>query len=240
MKGDQLYRGERPTFNLARLKAGGEKFEVVVHPDAAMDYKAGKPIDLKDVILSEKIFADAHKGQLASEHIMKSVFKTDDTNEMLKQIIQKGEIQLTEEYRERIREQKRKWIVQTIHRNAIDPRTSLPHPPQRIENALIEAKVHIDEHKRAEDQIQDVLKAIRTVLPIRFETREIEIKIPSQHAAKAYSILKSHSTILNDEWQNDGSLISRIEIPAGMQQDLFDQLNKLTRGNCETKIVKTK
>ena len=32
-----------------------------------------------------------------------------------------------------------------IHRNAVDPKTGLPHPPQRIESAMEEAKIHVDE-----------------------------------------------------------------------------------------------
>ncbi len=240
MKSDQLYRGDRPKFNLARLKSGGEEFEVVVNPDLAMEFKAGKNISLAEVIHSDHIFSDAHKGLLASEHTLKNVFKTDNKNEIITAIIKKGEIQLTEEYREKQREQKLRWIVNTIHRNGIDPRTNLPHPPQRIENAIKEAKVHVDDHKRAEDQLQDILKGIRTILPIRFEIREIEAKIPAQFASKAHLIIKKYGTIIDDNWLNDGSLLSRIEIPAGLQQEFFDELNKLTHGNSETKITKTK
>ncbi|MBI2134026.1 ribosome assembly factor SBDS [Candidatus Woesearchaeota archaeon] len=240
MKGDQMYGGERPSFNIARLKTAGEKFEVAINPDAAMDLKAGKPMSMKDVILSDKIFSDAHKGLLASEHTLKNVFKTDNHDEMIAAIISKGEIQLTAEYRDKKREQKLNWIINTIHKNGIDPRTNLPHPPQRIANAIEEAKLHIDDHKRAEDQLNDIIKGIRPILPIRFEIREIEVKIPAQHASKSYSILKNHGTILEDSWQNDGSLSARIEVPAGLQQELFDQLNKLTHGSCETKIIKSK
>ncbi len=235
-----MYKGERPSFNLARLKSGGEKFEIVINPDIAMEFRAGKNIALSDIIHSDKIFSDAHKGLLASEHTLKNVFKTDDKNEMIIAIIKKGEIQLTEEFREKQREQKLRWIINTIHRNAIDPRTNLPHPPQRIENAIAEAKVHINDSKRAEDQLQDILKGIRTVLPIRFEVREIQVKIPAQYASKSHPILKKYGTIIEDAWQNDGGLVSRIEVPAGLQQEFFDELNKLTHGNSETKITKTK
>ncbi|MBI2141905.1 hypothetical protein HYU15_00255 [Candidatus Woesearchaeota archaeon] len=141
-KGDQFYKSERPSFNVTRLKLGGEKFEVVVHPDAAMDFRAGRISELRDVIVSDKIFADAHKGLLASEHIMKSVFKTANRDEIVKAILTKGEVQLTSEYRDNLREQKRKWLVQLIHKNGVDPRTGLPHPPQRIENERRRPRQH--------------------------------------------------------------------------------------------------
>ena len=46
--------------------------------------------------------------------------------------------------------------------------------------------------------------------------------------------------MLRDEWQNDGSLKAILEIPAGLQTELFDKLNSLTHGEIESKIIKIK
>ena len=226
--------------NLARLKHGGEKFEVVIHPDKAMDYKHGKNVDLKEVLYYEKVFSDAHKGLQASENLMKNVFNTDDKSEIIKMIIMKGEIQLSAAYREDQRQKKWKYIIEVIHRNGVDPKTGLPHPAVRIENAMVEAKVSLDDHKRAEDQVQDVLKKIRTVLPIRTETHELEIKVPAHFAGKAQIIIRGFGTLLHEAWQNDGSFSCSMDVPAGLKQDLMDQLNKLTHGNIEIRVTKTK
>ncbi len=226
--------------NLARLKHGGEVFELVVDADKAVDYRNGADVDIREVLKAEKIFTDASKGMVISDASMKRAFDTTDVLEVAKTILKKGEIQLTAEYRAKLREEKKRRIIEIIHRNGIDPRTNLPHPPQRIENAMLEAKVSVDEHKRAEDQVQDILKKIRTVLPVKFEVREIAVRIPAEYAAKSYSILKNFGTMLKDEWQNDGSLIAVIEMPAGLQQGFFDALNSITHGNAETKIVRTK
>ncbi|MCP3685884.1 MAG: ribosome assembly factor SBDS [bacterium] len=239
MKGEQLLGKEKASFNLARLKKGEQKFEIAVDADKAVEYKNGKDVDIKDVLTSEKIFSDAHKGLPAPENIMESVFKTSDVLQIADEILKKGEIQLTAEYRAAQREEKRKKIVETIHRNAIDPGTNLPHPPQRIENALQEAKVKIDENKSAEDQIQDVLKQIRPILPIRFEIREIAVKLPAEYAAKSYSIVRSFGTVIKEDWQNDGSLVSVVKVPAGLQEEFFDKLNNMTHGNVETKVLKS-
>ncbi|MBI2142795.1 ribosome assembly factor SBDS, partial [Candidatus Woesearchaeota archaeon] len=40
-----------------------------------------------------------------------------------------------------------------------------------------------------------------------------------------------------DSWQNDGSLIAVVEVPAGLQQDLFSELNRLTHGDVESKVI---
>ena len=230
---------EKVHFNLARLKAGGENFEVVVHPDKAMAFRSGQA-DIRDALVYDHIFADAKKGLAASEHIMKDVFKTSDNVEVAKQIIQKGEIQLTVEYRDRLREAKLKAIIEIIHRSAVDPRTGFPHPPNRIEAAMDEAKVRVDEHAKAEDQIHEIVKKLMPVLPIKFEVRQVEFRIPAQFAARAYPILKGFGSLQKDSWQNDGSLVAVVEVPAGLQQDLFSELNRLTHGDVESKIVGTR
>ena len=230
---------EKPHFNLARMKAGGENFEVVVHPDLAIAFKSGQG-NIKDVLVYDRVFADAKKGLAVSEHVMNNVFKTNDHFEVAKQIIQKGEIQLTSEYRDKQRAEKRKAIVEIIHRMAVDPRTNFPHPPNRIESAMEEAKVRVDENKKAEDQIQDIVKQLMPILPIKFEVRQVEFHIPAQFAAKAYPILKGFGTLQKDSWQNDGSLVAVVEVPAGLQQDLFSELNRLTKGDVESKVVGTR
>ena len=233
---------EKPHFNLARIKLGGENFEVVIHPELAIAFKQGQggQVDVKDALVYDRIFADAKKGLAASEHIMKSVFKTTDALEVARQIIQRGEIQLTAEYRDGLRAEKRKAIVDIIHRAAVDPKTGFPHPPNRIEAALEEAKVRIDEHKKAEDQVQEIVKQLMPILPIKFEVRQIEFRIPAQYAAKSYTILKGFGSLQKDSWQNDGSLMAVVEVPAGLQQDLFSELNRLTHGSVESKVVGTR
>jgi len=40
-----------------------------------------------------------------------------------------------------------------------------------------------------------------------------------------------------EEWLNDGSYAVVLEVPAGAKQDLFNELNSLTHGDVETKII---
>tara|TARA_Y100000034_G_scaffold20758_2_gene23827 strand:+ start:11449 stop:12180 length:732 start_codon:yes stop_codon:yes gene_type:complete len=227
--------------NVARLKKEGENFEVDVDPDLAIKFKQGdESISIREILKAPKVFNDAKKGMLASENRMQTIFNTSDAYEVAKIIIKQGEIQLTSEYRSKLVEEKRKKIINIIHRNGIDPKTKLPHPVERIENAFKEAKVHINESKKAEDQVKDVLAKLRPILPIKFEVREIEVHIPGEFAGKSYAIIKSFSKILKDNWNNDGSLTARVEIPAGLTEDFFDKLNNLTHGKVESKILSTR
>ena len=59
-----------------------------------------------------------------------------------------------------------------IHRNGAEPTTHLPHPVTRIELALEEAKFHVDEYLSVQKQVQEVLKKLKVILPIKFEVKE--------------------------------------------------------------------
>src|SRR3989338_3925268 len=196
----QQYDKEKVHFNVARLKSHGHTFEVVVHPDQAIALKQGAAIDIKDVLYSEKVFFDAQKGLMAGESEMMSVFNSKDPKEVAIEIIKRGEIQLSAEYRDKLRKEKAQKIVYLIHRNAMDPRTQLPHPTQRIQLALDEAKIKVDEFKSAEDQVQEIVKKLQPILPIKFEIIKVEVKIPAQHAPRSFQTLKSYGTVLKESW----------------------------------------
>ncbi|MBS3108694.1 ribosome assembly factor SBDS [Candidatus Woesearchaeota archaeon] len=221
---------------LARLKVKDKLFEVLVDCDKALEFRKGK-CSIEDAIASEQIFKNHRLSEKASEHDIKNAFGTNECLKVVAEIIKKGEVQLTTEHKKKLIEEKRKSIINIIHRNAINPQNNLPNPPQRIEAAIEQAKVRIDEFKSAEDQIQDIIKSINAILPIRLETRVIEVVIPAQYAVKSFHSLKSFGKILNEQWKNDGSLLATLDIPAGMQEDLENELNKISHGNVDIRIV---
>ena len=224
---------------IARLKKGGHVFEVLVDCDNALAFKAGKAIDMADILAVQDVFEDSKKGMRAAKNIMVNVFGTSDRIEIAKQIILKGDMHLTAEHHAKIVEQKRKQIIGLIHMNAVDPQTGYPHPAERIDLAMKEAKVRIDEKKSVEDQIQDVLKSIRAILPIKFESVRIEIKIPVQHAEKTFRIAKKYGKVIKELWLDDSSWFGILEIPAGMQDELHSIMNKMTNRTVEIRTVKT-
>jgi ribosome maturation protein SDO1 len=231
---------ERVHLNLARLKKKGETFEVDVDPDLALKLRSGAEVDLRQVLKAETVFKDAQKGLVASETLMNELFGTSDAVEVASVIIKEGEIQLTSEYRAQLRETKKRRIIEIIHRNGIDPRSKLPHPAARIEAAMEEAKIKIDEHRRAEDQVKSIVAELQVVLPVTFAKKEILVKIPASHAPKTYSTVKSMSNIIQEKWQNDGSWEAVVEIPGGLEEEFHDKLNKATRGEVETKVIREK
>ncbi len=240
MKASDTFDREKIHVNVARISRGGEKFEIIIEPDKAIAYRNRELADLREAVKYEKVFVDAKKGLPAPEASMKQAFETTDFLKVAEFILRNGEIQLSSHYRDSLREAKRKQLIELIHRNGVDPRTGLPHPVQRVENAFTVAKVRVDENRKAEDQLDDVVKMLRPVMPIRFETRKIQLVVPSSYASKAHLLIKGFGRNINDSWHSDGTLLCVVEIPAGLQEELLERLNKLTHGDIDVKILEEK
>ncbi|MHA1784275.1 MAG: ribosome assembly factor SBDS [Candidatus Helarchaeota archaeon] len=224
---------------IARLEKNKKRFEILVNPKKAWDYKEGKDIDIRDVLEGYIIFENVLRGEKATNDDLQFSFQTDDVFEIAKEIIQEGEIQITEEMRQEYTKELRKKIINFISKNCINPQTNLPHPPDRIERAMQEAKVSIRNTKEdISEQAKRIIRQLEAIIPIRMESYSMAIRIPAEYTGKAYSVVSKYSSISKDEWQSDGSWIAVVELPAGLQATLNKELNSLTKGKFEIKKLK--
>jgi ribosome maturation protein SDO1 len=226
----------------ARLESHGERFEVLVDPDAALAIKRGEfEGDLEDVIAAEDVFEDASRGDRPAEEDLETVFETTDPLEIIPEVIREGEIQITADQRREMQEQKRKNLINRIARNAVNPQMdNAPHPPERIERALEEAGFRVDPMEPVEAQVDEALDALRPVIPIRFDEVTVAVQVPPEYAGKTQAQVREYGDLEREEWQPDGSWVGVVTFPAGMQNDFYDLVNEHTSGEAETRIIKEK
>ena len=222
---------------IARYKHGKKLFEVLVDPEKVDSVRSGSEMDMEGVLAVESVFEDASKGEKATDSDLKKVFSTTDVNEIAKKIIKEGEVQLTTEQRRRRVEEKRRLVIDRIARISINPQTNTPHPPSRIEIAMREAKVHVDPFKSVDELVNETLKQIRAIIPIKIEENEIAVKIPPAYTGRVYELKKKYR-VVKEGWQDDGSFIALLRVPAGMKDEVLSILGAITRGEVETRIVK--
>lgn len=222
---------------IARLDSHGQHFEILVDPERALDVKKGEDVPLRDLVAVEEVYEDTDKGERVGDEEINKAFGTNDFKEIAYTIIRDGEVQLTTEQRKQMRENKRKEIASLISRRAVNPQTDNPHPQKRIMNAMDEAGVHVDEMEDVESQVSDVIDKLRPILPISIETKKVAVRVPPEYAGKASGGLRDIGDLESEEWQNDGSWVGVVEMPAGLQDKFYKKVNSLTKGEAETKIV---
>jgi ribosome maturation protein SDO1 len=224
-------------FTIARYTKENEHFEVLVKPQKALDYRNGKISGITEVLAAETIFSDANKGTRVKEDDLKKAFGTIDPLKIADFILKKGQLQLTTEQRRKMVEDKRRQIIDYISRQAVDPKTNLPHPPMRIENAMEQIRYPIDPYKSVEEQARDIIKLLRPILPLKVEQISVGAHVPAQYAQRAYGSIKTYGAIKREEWRSDGSWYGVLEMPAGSYASFINKLGEVTKGSGEAKII---
>ena len=130
---------------IARLETHGEKFEILVDPNKAWEYRRGQNIDLSEVLKSFDIFDDAHKGLKATEGKLLEIFETTDINKIAPIILKKGFIQLTTEQRREITNNKKMQISYEV---------SVPNKNNNLLNIYIKTIVSLVIFQSKEWQIK--------------------------------------------------------------------------------------
>ena len=222
---------------IARYETGGNRFEILIDPKAAQSYREGDEIDWEEAIAADGVWADSAKGDRAPDILVNDAFGTTELIEIYKKILTEGTIQLTAQQRNEMVDQKKKQIVAHIVANAMNPQTGGPHPPQRIENAIDEARFSVDPMEAIEKQVEKLIKLIKPLIPISFEKIRVAVKIRAIHVGKCYGQISSLSNIESEEYQKDGSWIGILEMPAASFVKLEDVLGSMTKGTAETKML---
>ncbi len=225
-------------YTTVRLVVEGEHFEILVIPDPALNFKLGKQIDPAQVIAVDEVFSDSSKGLRVATEKLRKHFSTDDPGRAAVEVLRRGELQLTQEQRRKLLDERKKSIVAMISKNYVDPKTSLPHPPLRIEQAMQEARISIDPFQDASEQTKQVVEKIRSIIPLKSERLRLLVKVSPQYSGQTIGVLKNFGEILKEDWGADGTLSAIVEIPAGAQAGLLDKLGSSTKGAAQASVVK--
>jgi len=235
--GERGSRIDLGDLSLIRYKSKGNRFEIIVDPEKAWLYKQGESIVLDEIVEGYTVFENFSKGLKASENALDNSFGTENEKEIVKVIIEKGELQVTQEMRKRFLREKIDEIIKFLVKHTVNPKKREPHTPARIEKAMDEAGVRIDRNEPTKEQAIRVLKEISSIIPIKMEIVTIEFTIPPNYTGKVYGALHGEGEILKEEWSNDGSLLVDIQVPAGLQAKLMEEIADKTKGKAQIKIT---
>lgn len=217
---------------IARLRKGNLHFEILVDMNDALKVKKGESDYL--IVEGDKIFSNIKKGDIASNNDLEIAFNTTDISEIGKIIVKQGDILVDQAHRTEEKEKQIRQVVDFLSKNAIDPQSGNPISPERIKSALEEAHVNI-KNTSIENQIQEILNQINSIIPIKIETKKVKIHIPALQTGKVYGLIQQYKE--KETWLDDGSLEVLINVPAGLIMDFYDKLNSMTHGSAVTEDV---
>jgi len=215
---------------LVRYQKGKLKFEVMCKPGLPMQFRENK-VGWDKVLMVDMVFTNSSKGDRASGAQLTEVFGTDNIDECCKKIVMEGEVQLTQQERDKFQEEARKQIVFFIHKNYIDPQTKLPHPPDRIENAMKEIKFKIDPNKDAKPQAEECVTKLQGKLMFSKSVQmQARLTIKKEHVGQCKNIIHKIANVVHEEWTADGCVFD-LELTKPDLDQLTSALYKPTNGD---------
>eukprot|EP00698_Gefionella_okellyi_P003042 TRINITY_DN12863_c0_g1_i2.p1 TRINITY_DN12863_c0_g1~~TRINITY_DN12863_c0_g1_i2.p1 ORF type:complete len:274 (-),score=60.46 TRINITY_DN12863_c0_g1_i2:186-935(-) len=217
------------TTQLIKLKQGKHHFELMTNVGSVSKFRKGE-LGLDNVLQTDTIFANHAKGDRANASDLKDAFNTEDLQECIKQILQKGEIQLTAHERKEMVEKKKREIVNYLHKYYTDPRTHTPHPVVRLEAALDEIKFRVDPDVPADKQAQEALKKLPEVIPLKRSEVEGQLVVTHKMLGSVQGVLAKYSAVRSEQYTSEGCVMEVAIVP-GDYDSLIADLNKVTKGD---------
>lgn len=226
----------QPKGQIVRYQKGKHKFEVLCKPGLPLQFRENK-IGWDKVLMIDMVFTNSSKGDRAGGAELTEIFGTDNMDECCKKIVMEGDIQLTQQERDKFYEEARKQIVFFIHKNYIDPKTKLPHPPDRIDHAMTEIKFKIDPNKDAKSQAEDCATKLQGKLMLSKAVQiQARLTIKKQHVGQCKNIIHKIANVTHEEWVPEGCIFD-LELTKPDLDQLTSALYKPTSGDYHFQFV---
>jgi ribosome maturation protein SDO1 len=134
-----------------------------------MEWRSGVETDIDEVLQIHSVFQNVSKGQVANQEDLRKCFKTDVIDDILHEILKKGELQVGEKERGAALEQLKAEIAGQISSLCVNPETNRPYPPSMIQKALEEIGFSVRVEKSGKSQaLEGIRKLVESkILPIQ-------------------------------------------------------------------------
>lgn len=118
------------------MKKGKKRFEVACYKNTVTSFRAGNETDLDNVLQIPNVFLNVSKGQVANNEDIKKAFPGMTRDEVVLEILKKGEIQVGEKERSQELDRVHKEVIDIVAGRLVDPKSKRVYTTGMIEKAL--------------------------------------------------------------------------------------------------------
>ncbi|MCJ1361912.1 hypothetical protein MMC16_001013 [Acarospora aff. strigata] len=123
--------------SLVRLKKGKKRFEIACYKNKVLEWRSGVETDLDNVLQIPSVFLSVGKGQTApSQDLAKAFGPKTPVNDIILEILNKGELQVGEKERHAQLERVHNEVVDIVAGKLVDPESKRVYTTGMIEKAL--------------------------------------------------------------------------------------------------------
>lgn len=196
--------------------------------------------DLSEVLQTETVFSNVSKGQVAKKEDLIKAFGKDNQVEICKEILAKGDLQVSEKERHSNLESAFKEIATMVADKCVNPETNRAYPVTIIEKGMKDAHYSIKPNKNVKSQALDVIKLLKEHMPIEKAQMRVKIMISNCKDKKIRfdELPKLLKVKENESWEGGNGQITALIDPGNYK--LIETLNSPCRAEIIIEVLDLK
>ncbi|KAF9645034.1 Shwachman-Bodian-diamond syndrome protein [Thelephora ganbajun] len=219
--------------SIVRLKKGGKRFEIACYKNKVQEWRNGVESNIDDVLQISNIFVNVSKGEVAKANDLEKAFGTLNTDDIVKEILKKGEVQVGEKEREHDIASLRKELATLVAEKCVDPSTQRPYPVGMIEKAMTEVGYSVKTNKTAKSQVSECIRLLQTSsnLPIQRARMRVRVTVPTKDGKRFREQILEGAEQVEDEETGQ----TEWEVVMLIDPGQFRVINELLQKECKGK-----
>ncbi|XP_062507107.1 ribosome maturation protein SBDS-like [Corticium candelabrum] len=225
---------------IVRMKRGGKRFEIACYKNKVVSWRTGTEKDIDEVLQTHTVFVNVSKGQVSKRDDLLHSFGTDDQTEICKQILAKGELQVSEKERHSQLESMFRDIATTVADMCVNPETRRPYPVGVIERAMKDVHYSVKPMKSAKQQALDVTRLLKETMQIERARMKLSLVAPNKFGKRAKDKLTPHIAVIERESWEGGGLEMVCLIDPGQFRAIDEIIRTETKGTGTLELISLK
>jgi len=220
-----------------RLKKGGKRYELACYPNKVLSWRNKVEKDLDEVLQIARVFMNVSKGVMAKKEDLIKSFNTDDEKQICIQILEKGELQVSEKERQIQLESLFRDVATIVAEKCVNPETKRPLTVGLVERAMKDIHYNLHPTKSAKQQALEVIKALKEVIPIQRAQMRLRLVLPLKDANKLKDKLADIIVTNEEESNEDDEFAMTCLIDPGSFRKMDDEVRVGTKGKGKIEIL---
>eukprot|EP00271_Cylindrocystis_brebissonii_P008498 TRINITY_DN22871_c0_g1_i1.p1 TRINITY_DN22871_c0_g1~~TRINITY_DN22871_c0_g1_i1.p1 ORF type:complete len:441 (-),score=78.65 TRINITY_DN22871_c0_g1_i1:674-1996(-) len=198
--------GQKRLTNIAvvRIRRNGKRFEVACYKNKVISWRNKVEKDIDEVLQTRTVFANVGKGTLAKAKDLKEAFGTDDEEKVSREILDKGEFQVSDKEREVAVSSQFRDIASIVMEKTVNPDTQRPYTMGLIEKFIHELHFSVEPHKSSKQQALELIGRLRSRFPITRARMELRLGVPAVEEPRVLAQLQEWDGIIQSTHASTG------------------------------------
>lgn len=177
--------------------------------------------------------------QVAKKEDLVKCFGSDDQTRICEQILNKGELQISDKERHAQLDATFKDIANIVANKTVNPNTKRPYPVTIIEKSMKSVHFSVNMNRSPKQQALEVIQKLKEIIPLERSQMKLRVVIPSGKAFRDRLWQLASSTEL-DEINVAGELEMVFLTDPGNYRALDEIIHKETKGKGTLEVVSLK